>query len=140
MSEKTELLRLVGRIDEAWDMANAVVRQARFTGSREELLAARIRRARVAASRGRHDEARTELSGCADEARTHEWPRLEAFALGCRGRVSFAQGEYSEALADFTASVFQLEKAGATPEELEVALAAVAIAESFVDERRRAAG
>lgn len=140
MNEKTELLRLVGRVDEAWEMANAAVRQVRFTGNREELLGARIRRCRVAAARGKREDARTELGGCADEARAHKWPRLEAFALGCRGRVSFALGDYPEALADFTASASELEKAAATPEEVEVALIAVAVAGSFIDERVREAG
>ena len=41
LNEKVGLLRLVGRIDEAWDMANDALRQARFSGDREELCLAR---------------------------------------------------------------------------------------------------
>ena len=37
------LLRLLGRLDEAYEVANEAVRQARFTGDREQLLGARIR-------------------------------------------------------------------------------------------------
>ncbi len=45
LNEKVTLLRLVGRLDEAWDMANDALRQARFSGDRQELCLARIRRA-----------------------------------------------------------------------------------------------
>ena len=51
------LLRLLGRLDEAYEVANEAVRQARFTGDREQLLGARIRRAQVLQYQGKYEEA-----------------------------------------------------------------------------------
>lgn len=138
LNEKVSLLRLVGRLDEAWDVANQAARQARFTGDREELLAARIRRAQVMQFRGMLQEALIELTTCVDEARAHDWTRLEAFAVHHRGKVYFDQAELTMALADFSTAV-QLRKAmGDSPDELESSLIAVTITESFIDERRDA--
>ncbi|WP_232819027.1 hypothetical protein [Homoserinimonas sp. OAct 916] len=141
------LLRLVGRLDEAWDVANEAARQARFTGSREDLLAARIRRAQVMQFMGRFDEALTELTTCVDEAAVHDWFRLQAFALQHRGKVYFDQDLLDEALADFRAAATLREEllerrtstevADSTDDELESSLIAVAVTESFLDERRR---
>jgi hypothetical protein len=85
---------------------------------------------------GKLDEAVTELSGCVDEARTHEWTALEAFAVQNRGKTHFDQKDYQAALADFTAAVFLREKLGASKADLESSLIAVAVAESFLDEQR----
>ena len=137
LNEKVTLLRLVGRLDEAWNVANEAVRQARFTGDRELLLAARIRRAQVMQFQGKLEEAHTELTGCVDESRTHEWTRLEAFAVQQRGKVLFDQHELKGALVDFTAAVFLREKLGASSSELESSLIAVAVVESFLDEEQR---
>lgn len=131
------LLRLVGRLDDAWQVANEAVRQARFTGDREMLLGARIRRAQVMQYQGKLEEAVTELSGCVDEARTHEWTALEAFAVQNRGKTYFDEKDYQNALADFTAAVFLREKLGASSADLESSLIAVAVVESFLDEERR---
>ncbi len=137
LNEKVVLLRLVGRLDEAWEVANEAVRQARFTGDREQLLGARIRRAQVLQFQGKLDEAITELSGCVDEARTHGWTALEAFAVQNRGKSHFDQHDYESALTDFTAAVFLREKLGASSADLETSLIAVAVVESFLDEQRR---
>lgn len=136
LNEKVSLLRLVGRLDEAWDVANQAARQARFTGDREELLAARIRRAQVMQFRGMLQEAQVELTTCADEARAHDWARLEAFALQHRGKVYFDQGELELALADFQSAVQLRQEPGNSPDELESSLIAVTITQSFIDERR----
>ncbi len=69
LNEKTVLLRLLGRLDDAIVVGNEAVRQARFTGDREQLLGARIRRAQVLQYQGKLDEAIVELTGCVDEAR-----------------------------------------------------------------------
>jgi tetratricopeptide (TPR) repeat protein len=137
LSEKVALLRLVGRLDEAWELANEAVRQARFTGDREQLLGSRIRRAQVLQYQGKLEEAYKELSGCADEARIHDWTALEAFACQHRGKVLFDQQEFEGAVADFAAAVSLREKLGASTDELESALIALAVAESFLDEERR---
>jgi len=130
------LLRLLGRLDEAMVIANEAVRQARFTGDREQLLGARVRHAQVLQYQGKLDEAITELSGCVNEARTHEWTALEAFAVQNRGKAHFDAEEYEEALADVTAAVFLREKLGASPSDIESSLIAVAVVQSFVDQHK----
>ncbi|MBC7440914.1 MAG: tetratricopeptide repeat protein [Ramlibacter sp.] len=134
LNEKVSLLRLVGRLDEAFDIANTALRQARFTGSREELANCRIRRAQVQQFLGKPDEAAAELTHCVLESETHEWAAVAAFARENRGKVYFEQGELEAALADFTAAVSLQEKAGATPALLESSLIAVAVVESYIAE------
>ncbi len=136
LNEKTVLLRLLGRLDEAIEVGNEAVRQARFTGDREQLLGARIRRAQVLQYQGKTDEAVVELTGCADEARGREWTALEAFAVQNRGKVYFDTGDYENALADMTAAVFLREKLGASPAEIQAALTAVAVVQSAFDAQR----
>lgn len=130
LNEKVALLRLVGRLDEAWDIANEAVRQARFTGDREMLLAARIRRAQVQQFLGRLDDAMTELSLCMEEARVHEWTRLESYATQQRGKVNFDQGMLSAARADFAAAIALGERLGASQEEMESALMALEVVDA----------
>src|SRR5690606_15049751 len=93
LNEKVTLLRLVGRLDEAWDTANEALRQARFSGDREELCLARIRRAQVQHYLGKLDTSLIELTSCVDEARGHDWAAAEATALHERGKVNFDLGE-----------------------------------------------
>ncbi|WP_258046024.1 tetratricopeptide repeat protein [Leifsonia shinshuensis] len=140
LNEKTVLLRLLGRLDEAYTVANEAVRQARFTGDREQLLGARIRRGQVLQYQGKFDEAIVELTGCVDEARGREWTALEAFAVQNRGKVHFDMQEYEAALSDMTAAVFLREKLGASPAEIEGALTAVAVVQRFLEAQRAAAG
>ncbi|MFB9746470.1 hypothetical protein [Leifsonia shinshuensis] len=140
LNEKTVLLRLLGRLDEAYTVANEAVRQARFTGDREQLLGARIRRGQVLQYQGKFDEAIVELTGCVDEARGREWTALEAFAVQNRGKVHFDMKEYESALSDMTAAVFLREKLGASPAEIEGALTAVAVVQRFLEAQRAAAG
>ncbi|MEB0276614.1 hypothetical protein QN376_18615, partial [Cryobacterium sp. 5B3] len=135
LNEKIALLRLIGRLDEAFDMANAALRQARFTGSREELAASRIRRAQVMQFQGKLDDAASELTHCVLEAETHEWSAVAAFARENRGKVLFEQGDLEGALTDLTAAVFLREKAGASVDQLEGSLVAVAVVESIIAER-----
>ena len=133
------LLRLLGRLDDALEIANEAVRQARFTGDREQLLGARVRHAQVLQFQGKLDEAVTELTGCVDESRAHEWTAIEAFAVQNRGKVHFDAGDYDAALADLTAAVFLREKLGASPAEIETSLIAVAVVKSFADAQHAAA-
>ena len=140
LNEKTVLLRLLGRLDEAIEIGNEAVRQARFTGDREQLLGARIRRAQVLQYQGKTDEAVVELTGCVDEARGREWTALEAFAIQSRGKVYFDTGDYENALSDMTAAVFLREKLGASPAEIQAALTAVAVVQSALDAQRGTAG
>lgn len=137
LTEKAELLRLLGRIDEAWDIANEAVRRTRFSGNRAELLTARVRRARLMQLRGRPDEALSELALCVEEARTHEWHLEHSFALKHRGLAFFELGEYGRAVRDFDAATALGERVGVSEEELEVARLGFAAASEFQDESER---
>ncbi|WP_348788718.1 hypothetical protein [Leifsonia sp. NPDC080035] len=136
LNEKTVLLRLVGRLDEAMEVGNEAVRQARFTGDREQLIGARVRRAQVLQYQGKVDEAIVELTSCVDEARGREWTPLEAFAVQTRGKVYFDMQDYENALADMKAAVFLREKLGASPAEIEGALTAVAVVQRLAEADR----
>ncbi|KGJ82323.1 hypothetical protein GY21_00690 [Cryobacterium roopkundense] len=137
LNEKVSLLRLLGRLDEAWEIANEAWRLSRFTGDREQAVASRIRRAQVLQYQGKLDEAAAELNHCILDAETHEWTSAAANARQNRGKVLFDQGNLEAALADFTAAVFLREKDGATADELEGCLIAVAVVESFISDPRR---
>jgi tetratricopeptide (TPR) repeat protein len=139
LNEKAGLLRLLGRLDEALDTSNEAIRQARFTGDRQQVLASRIRRAQVLQFQGKFDEAHHELSASVEMARSNEWTPLEAFALQQRGRVLFDQREFAGALADLKAAIVLREKLGAGQEELESSLTAVAVVQSFLDGQTRGA-
>ncbi|GAA0998478.1 hypothetical protein [Subtercola frigoramans] len=132
LNEKVSLLRLLDRLDEAWDVANEALRQARFSGDREQALAARIRRAQVQQYQGKLAPALTDLTICVEEARGHEWSALEATALLARGKTSFDQRDYTDALRDFKAAVFLWEKTGASIDQLESTMIAIGVAEAFV--------
>ncbi len=134
LSERAWLLKVTGRLDEALDVANQAVRLARFTGNRRDLLLPRILRTQVLQYLGRYDEAIYELTLCADDANTQNWPTLESVALQHRGRVLFDAGEYAAALADFKSAVFLRNQVGASESELEPSLIAIAVTESFLSE------
>jgi tetratricopeptide (TPR) repeat protein len=137
LNEKVALLRLLGRLDEAMDIANAAVRQSRFTGSREELAASRVRRAQVLQYQGKLDEAALELSHCINEAEAHDWTGVAAAARENRGKVHFEQGSLEASLADLKAAVVLREKDGASADQLESSLVAADAVESFIRERRQ---
>lgn len=101
LNEQVALLRMLGRLDEAFDKAQAACRQSRFTGQREESLAARIRRAQVEQYQGKLESALNDLTIFADEAIVHEWNELAGFALQHRGKVLFDLERYEEALDTF---------------------------------------
>jgi tetratricopeptide (TPR) repeat protein len=132
LNEKVVLLRLSGQLDEAFVIANEALRQARFSGDREQALGARIRRAQVQQYQGKYPAALQELSLCVEEAQTHEWGTLEAAATLSRGKVRFEMEDYAEALVDFKAAVFLMERLGASIDQLESSLVAVAVTESFL--------
>lgn len=132
LNEKVVLLRLVGRLDDAFTIANEAVRQARFSGDREMALGARIRRAQVQQYQGKYPAALQELGLCVEEAQTHEWGALEATATLARGKVHFDTADYEAALADFKSAVFLMERQGASIDQLESSLVAVAVTESLL--------
>ncbi|GAA2241450.1 hypothetical protein N1031_12145 [Herbiconiux moechotypicola] len=130
LNEKVVLLRVSGRVDEAWPIANEALRQARFSGDREMALGARIRRAQVQQYQGKLAAALQELGLCVEEAQTHEWGTLEAAATFARGRVLFDLGDFDGALVDFKSTVFAMERQGASLDQLEGPLMGVAAAEA----------
>ena len=69
LNEKAVLLRLLDRLDEAYQVANEAVRQARFTGDREQLLGARVRRAQVLQYQGKADEAKSNLKQAGEKVK-----------------------------------------------------------------------
>lgn len=133
ITERAALLRLVGRLDESWDASNEALRLARFAGERTQITRARIRRAVVQQYQGRLVDSLRELSDCVDEARTHGWNSVEAYALQHRGRVLFDQHEFEAALEDFRASLALRKKVNSSPEQIEAATIAIAVTETFVD-------
>jgi len=133
LNEKVVLLRLAGRQDEAWDVANAAVRTARFGGDREQLVLARIRRAQVQQWMGRLDVAIVELSDCVTEANAHSWEAAEAMALHARGTAHFERREYPAALADLRAAQGICLRLQSSPEELESLKFAITVTESVID-------
>jgi tetratricopeptide (TPR) repeat protein len=132
LNEKVVLLRLLGKLDDAYVIANEAVRQARFSGDREMALGARIRRAQVQQYQGKYPTALQELGLCVEEAQTHEWGSLEATATLSRGKVHFETQDYEVALVDFKAAVFLMERQGASIDQLESALVAVSVTESLL--------
>ncbi|NQX11896.1 hypothetical protein HQQ80_09700 [Microbacteriaceae bacterium VKM Ac-2855] len=137
LSEKVELLRLLDRLDEAWDVANEAVRRTRFSGDRAELITARARRGRLMQLRGKPDEALAELSLCVDEARTHEWHLEHAFALRMRGLAQFDAGEFGAAARDFDAASALGTRIGLPEEDLEVSRLGFVAASEMQDESLR---
>ncbi|MEO7349817.1 MAG: hypothetical protein ABIW32_08180 [Terrimesophilobacter sp.] len=134
LNERVGLLRLTGRLDAAWDAANESLRNVRFSGDREQLCLARIRRAQVQQFQGKLDAALIELTACVDEARNHDWAPTEAFALQHRGKVLFDQREYAAALSDFRTAATIRTRIGAAEEQIQSSLVAVAVAESYLTE------
>lgn len=133
LNEQVVLLRLLDRLDEAFDVAQAAYRDSRFTGAREDALGARIRRAQVQHYQGKHDTALVELSGCVDEAIAHEWHELAGFALHYRGRLRFEQHDFAGALEDFELAVEQRDREGIPPHQLESTRFAVRATRAILD-------
>lgn len=133
LNEKVGLLRLSGRLEDAWDVANEAVRQARFGGDREQLALARMRRAQVQQFRGKLDAALTELSDCVAEAHAHDWPGAEAFGLQHRGKVNFELGNFPAALRDFRDALTIRVRINSSPDQIDSSMIAIAVVESFLE-------
>lgn len=132
LGEKAGILRALGRLDEAMDVANEAVRQSRFTGDREQLVRARVRRAQVQQFKGKLDEALVDLTDCVDQSRANDWTDTEAFALQHRGKVYFDQKEYASARADFNDALKLRIRVKAPSEQIDSSMVAIAVAESFL--------
>jgi tetratricopeptide (TPR) repeat protein len=133
LNEKVGLLRLAGRLEDAWDVANEAVRQARFGGDREQLALARMRRAQVQQFLGKLDAALIELNDCITEAHAHDWASAEAFGLQHRGKVNFELREFDAALRDFRDALTIRVRIKSSPEQIDSSMIAIAVVESFID-------
>jgi tetratricopeptide (TPR) repeat protein len=130
LNERVGLLRIAGRLDEALDVANQALREARFGGDREQLLLARIRRAQVQQYLGKLDVALADLTACVTEARAHDWTAAEAFALQHRGKVQFELGQFDAAARDFRLAVSIRVRVKAPAEQVDSSMFALSVAES----------
>jgi tetratricopeptide (TPR) repeat protein len=131
--EQVWLLKVLDRLDEALDVAEHAVRQARMAGTRRDLLRARILHGTVLQFRGAYAAAVAEITTCAEEAEGQGWTGIAAFAYQHRGKTHFDSGDYDAARADFKRTLFLRQEAGAPDEQLQSALLAIDTAE-----RRRA--
>jgi tetratricopeptide (TPR) repeat protein len=134
LGEKVGLLRILGRLDDALDVANEAVRQSRFTGDREQLIRARVRRAQVLQFLGKLDPALVDLTDCVDEALAHGWEDTEAFALQHRGKVHFDLHDYPAARSDFNDALKIRIRIKAPSEQVDSSMVAIAVVESFMSE------
>ncbi|OIH95391.1 hypothetical protein [Curtobacterium sp. MCBA15_001] len=147
LAERAELLRLLGRLDEALVVAEEVFRLTMFTGERSDKVAARIRRAHVLHDLGRHERAATESALARDTATTEEWPELEGAAAEIEGWSLFELNRFEEARQVLGRSYEAFRTAGAPAERTEALRSAVeaamraSIASPLVEpERPRADG
>lgn len=123
--ERTWLLKVLDRFDEALTVSEQSVRVARMAGTRRDLLRARILHATIQQCRGAFAAAEQELTMCAEEAEGQGWAGIAAFALQHRGKVHYDEGEYDAARTDFKRALFLRQNAGASDGELESTLLAI---------------
>ncbi|WP_260405836.1 hypothetical protein [Microbacterium sp. G2-8] len=130
--EQVWLLKVLGEIDEALQIAEHAVRLARMSGTRKDLLHARILHATVNQRRGSFSRAEAELTTCIEEAEGQSWPRISALAHSHRGKTRYDAGDYAGARSDFKRELFLRQELGADDEQLEVTM-------NFIDaaERKR---
>lgn len=128
LGDRAELLRLLGRNDDALIAADQAFRLAHFSGDREQLTAARLRRARVFQSTGELDRALAEMVAVRATAAAEEWAMLEGSAAFCAGTVLFALGRFAEARVSFGAALDIRSGSQAPADEVEFASFALAAA------------
>jgi tetratricopeptide (TPR) repeat protein len=125
LAERAELLRLLGRLDEALVIAEEVFRLTMFTGERSDKAAARIRRAHVLHDLGRYERAATEAALARDTATTEEWPELEGAAAEIEGWSLFELDRFDEAREVLGRSYEAFRAAGAPAERTDALRTAV---------------
>lgn len=118
VAERADLLRVLGRLDEALATAEESYRLAFFTGDREDVTAARLRRARVLQDKGSLDRALTEVKACRLAAHTEAWGELEASALYQLASVLVDLRRLEEARSTISELVKLRASQGAPPEQL----------------------
>jgi len=116
LAERAELLRLLGRLDEALIVAEETFRLTMFTGDRAESVAARIRRAHVLHDLGRYERAASEAAMARDTAAIEEWAELEGAAAELEGWSLYELARYEEARAALRRAHDAFRAAGASAE------------------------
>ncbi len=116
IAERAELLRVLGRLDEALAVAEESYRLAYFTGDRERVTEARLRRARVLRDKGSIDRALSEVKACRQTARTEAWGELEASALYQQANMLVESNRLDEA-RDTVSELIELRMAQHAPPE-----------------------
>ncbi|WP_029150147.1 hypothetical protein [Microbacterium indicum] len=127
--EQVWLLKVLGELDEAREVSERTVRLARMSGTRRDLLHARIVHASVNQLLGRLTAAEGELTTCIEEAEGQGWPRISALAHSHRGRVRYDAGDFDGARADFRRELSLRQDLGSDEEQIEQASAFVEAAE-----------
>lgn len=127
--ERVWLLKVLGELDDALMLSEQAVRLARMSGTRKDLLRARILHASVQHWRGAYAAAEYELSTCADEAEGQGWNAIAAFALQHRGKTRYDAGDIDGARADFKQTLFLRQETGASDAELEPTMQCVEAAD-----------
>ena len=128
LGERAEMLRLLGRNNEALIAAEQAFRLAHFSGDREQLTTARLRRSRVFQHQGELDRALAEMTAVRATARTEEWASLEGSAAFFAGTVLFDLGRFAEARAAFGAALDIRSGSEAPVDEIESARFALEVA------------
>jgi len=128
--EQVWLYKVLGELDDALRIAEHAVRLARMSGTRKDLLHARIMHASVNHLRGAFSRAETELTTCIEEADGQKWPRIAALAHSHRGKVRYDAGDYEGARSDFKRELFLRQEMGADDETLEQTMTFIEAAES----------
>jgi tetratricopeptide (TPR) repeat protein len=119
LGERADLLRTLGRLDEALAIAEEAFRLAHFTGDRADSTAARIRRAHVLREQGKLERALGDLHTSRITASTEEWRVLEATAAELEGYTLFDLGRYDESDDVLAVALRAYEQAGAARDRLE---------------------
>jgi tetratricopeptide (TPR) repeat protein len=127
LGEKAELYRQLGRLDEALQAAEQCFRLAHFTGDREQLTRARLRRAIVFQYRGDLERALAEMASCRASARIESWDALEATAAQHEGVVLFELGRYEEAKDSVAHALDIRQRTEAPRDEIEASRFAVEV-------------
>lgn len=113
LGERADLLRLLGRLDEALAIAEEAFRLAHFTGDRADSTAARIRRAHIFREQGKLDRALNDLHTSRITSATEEWRELEAAAAELEGYTLYDLGRNEEARETLAKALEAYEASGA---------------------------
>jgi hypothetical protein len=119
LGERADLLRTLGRLDEALAIAEEAFRLAHFTGDRADSTAARIRRAHIFREQGKLERALNDLHTSRITASTEEWRDLETAAAELEGYTLFDLGRHDEAQEALQQAVVAFEATGAPRDRVE---------------------